>query len=317
MELLTVEIRDKGLFKALMTCIEKSYVPLMEFAKDCGKAIMPKNNEQLGFEIAKILACIAMNIPMDKIPANCDSLVNEFLRNTKNMSDFKMYKGTKIWQLAQQNIYALKGSVLMFLYVKKENIKFFTGGGVDEALGAAGDAGLTYKGGVKGAAEGRIGGIFDRVKSWFKGGGANENTGDFQDDALAKITNQLIDVLGLGVGDNGKDGSPVYYMWKYYPNQPYNMQARPDLKQPVKEPISVGYFKTEWKPIIEKESGFDFNTAQAFFLKYYDKIRLGYFKNQPEFWLFCQGEAKKAVMSGKKPVTAKSRKRKPFSAFFK
>ena len=84
----------------------------------------------------------------------------------------------------------------------------------------------------------------------------------------------------FGPGDNGKDvPGGIYFNYKFFKGGDYF-----GADAPFKEKCSVGYFKGTWKPAIESESGFSYETVQKYFLLFYPLIRSGYFPTQKEFY---------------------------------
>jgi len=84
----------------------------------------------------------------------------------------------------------------------------------------------------------------------------------------------------FGPGDNGKDlPGGIYYNYKFFKGGQYF-----GAEAPFKESSSVGYFKGTWKPLIESESGYSYETVQKYFLLFYPLIKSGFFSTQKQFY---------------------------------
>jgi hypothetical protein len=204
------------------------------------------DEEILGREIAKVISYMAFNIDPMQVDVSADATINQFLRDSKNLTDISKYKNFRFYNLLKDNLAAVAACFGIYYITRVESIK-----------------GFSFK-----------------LPSWLrKAAGVTPYT-----DAAAGAIESLDDVLNyvnetFGVGDNGKDiPGGIYWVWKYFKGNPYFGYAAP-----IKEGCSVGYFKGTWKKVIEDASGVSFDTETAYFLKYYPYIKSGYFATGAEF----------------------------------
>ena len=199
------------------------------------------DEEILGREVAKVISYMAFNIDPMAVDVSADACVNEFLRDTKNLTDITKYKNFRFYPLLSENLSAVAACFGIYFITRVESIK-----------------GFSFK-----------------LPSWLRS--AAKATP--QSEAVAQGLDTLDDIMNFvnenfGVGDNGRDmpDGGIYYFYKYFKGQP-NFGA----PTPSKEACSIGYFKGTWKPLIENESGLSFEIATAYFIKYYPYIKSGYY----------------------------------------
>jgi hypothetical protein len=201
------------------------------------------DEEILGREVAKIIAYMSFNIDPLTVNVSADAVVTQFLQSSKNLTDLSQYKNFRFYPLLKDNLGAVAACFGIYFITRVESIKGFS----------------------------------FRLPSWLRS--AAKVTP--QTEAAAQAIESLDAVLKFvnetfGVGDNGKDlPGGIYYFWKYYKGQPYF-----GYENPIKEGISIGYFKGTWKKVIEDETGLSFERATFYFIKYYPYIKSGYFTGQ-------------------------------------
>lgn len=205
----------------------------------------------LGREVAKVISYMAFNIDPLAVDVPADAVVNQFLRDTKNLQNISKYKNFRFYPILKDNLEAVAACFGIYFITRIESIKGFA-----FVLPAWLATVLVSKGKEYVSQNApQVVAYLNQLKTW----------ADTQ----------------FGPGDFGKDlPGGIYYFYKYFKDQPYFGYATP-----IKEGTSIGWFKNNWKPVIENESGMSFATATEYFLKYYPYIKSGYFKTQNEFYV--------------------------------
>lgn len=203
------------------------------------------DEEILGREVAKVISYMAFNIDPMQVDVSADATINQFLRDTKNLTDIRKYKNFRFYKLLSENLSAVASCFGIYYITRIETIKGFAF-------------------------------VLPVWLATFLGSKIVEKAPE-----AVKYLDQLKNFIdtNFGVGDNGKDlPGGLYWFYKYFKNQPsFGMAV------PIKEGCSVGYFKGTWKKVIEDETGVSFDVATEYFLKYYPYIKSGYFKDQNQW----------------------------------
>jgi hypothetical protein len=234
---------QKGLF---LQIIHTNIRQLTDYMRNELRLPSSYDEEILGREVAKAISYMAFNIDPLQVDVSADATVNQFLRDTKNLTDISKYKNFRFYSLLKDNISAVAACFGIYFITRVESIK-----------------GFSFK-----------------LPSWLRS--AAKATP--QTEAVAQGLDTLDDVMNFvnetfGPGDNGRDiPGGIYWVWKYFKGQPYF-----GYEKPIKEGCSVGYFKGTWKKVIEDASGVSFDTETAYFLKYYPYIKSGYFATGDQF----------------------------------
>jgi len=241
------------------------------------------DEEILGRQIAKVISYMSFNIDPLQVDVSADAVVNQFLRSSDSLKNIDKYKNFRFYKLISENNDAVAACFGIYVITRLETIKGFAF--LPILLGVAGK---TAVGAAAKTAAGKAG--LQLLSS-----GKVKEIADQLGDLYRNVQSQF------GAGDNGKDlPNGIYYFYKFFKGQPYFGYA-----EPVKEKISIGYFKGTWKPLIEQESGISFELATAYFLKYYPYIKSGYFTTQNQFYI----QARKDIAdeaAGKTPKTPTS-----------
>ena len=228
---------QKGLF---LQIIHTNIRQLTDYMRNELRLPSSYDEEILGREVAKVISYMAFNIDPLQVDVSADATVTQFLQSTKNLTDITKYKNFRFYPLLRDNISAVAACFGIYFITRVESIK-----------------GFSFK-----------------LTSWLRS--AAKATP--QSEAVAQGLDTLDDVMNFvnenfGVGDNGKAiPNGIYYFYKYFKGQPYFGYA-----EPIKEACSVGYFKGTWKPLIENESGLNYDIAAEYFIKYYPYIKSGYY----------------------------------------
>jgi hypothetical protein len=251
---------------AFLQTIHQNVRQLTDFMRN--ELRMPSSNDEeiLGREVAKVIAYMSFNIDPLTVNVSADAVVNQFLSNTKNLTDISAYKNFKFYPLLKDNLDAVAACFGIYFITRIETVKgfaFVIPVWLTKILATQG-AQLAIQN------RSEIVQYLNGLKNFF----------DTQ----------------FGPGDNGKPvPGGIYYFWKYYIGNPYF--GKPE---PIKEECSVGYFKGSWKPVIENESGMSFENATLYFIKYYPYIKSGYFKTQAEFYAQARKDIQD-IAQGKTP----------------
>jgi hypothetical protein len=252
--------------KAFLTTINENLRQLTDFMRNELRMPSSTDEEILGREVAKVIAYMSFNIDPLTVNVSADAVVNQFLSNTKNLTDISAYKNFKFYPLLKDNIDAIASCFGIYFITRMEQVKGFT----------------------------------FVLPLWLTKAFASKQ-GKFIVENQKEIVNYLGQLKNyfdtqFGPGDNGKPvPGGIYYFYKYYINQPYF--GKPE---PIREDSSIGYFKNTWKPLIENESGMSFENATLYFIKYYPYIKSGYFKTQAEFYAQARKDIQD-IAQGKTP----------------
>jgi hypothetical protein len=233
----------------------------------------PQSSEVLmAREVAKYISCIGLNINPAMVDINTDTVINEFFQQTKLLTDFTKIKTLSIYSFCTSNNQTLKACFYVYFIKRIESLKSYDSlFYFDEVAPKKVGFFAKLKAGFKNLAASK----YEDAKSKGvdllaeKGGKALEDFGTW----LANETG-----IGKGEGNAANSGGQIYWVYKYFPNQPYAYRTTP-----IKENISANY-KKEWVKIIENESGLNFDMIQYYFEKLFPKIHAGYFKNQEEMY---------------------------------
>lgn len=251
---MTVETSNAGMDNhksAFLQIIHANVRQLTDFMRN--ELSMPSSYDEeiLGREVAKVISYMAFNIDPLQVDISADATVNQFLRDTNNLTNISKYKNFRFYKLLSDNLNAVAACFGIYFITRVESIKGFA-----FVLPVWLATALATKGGKLALEK------------------APEAVG-----YLAKLKT-FVDT-NFGAGDFGKDlPGGIYYFYKYFINQPYFGYAAP-----IKESTSIGWFKNNWEPVIENESGVAFDVATQYFLKYYSYIKSGYFKTQNEWYV--------------------------------
>jgi len=262
---------QKGLF---LQIIHTNIRQLTDYLRNELRMPSSYDEEILGREVAKVISYMAFNIDPMAVDVSADATVNQFLRDSNSLKNISKYKNYKFYPLISENNNAVAACFGIYLITRIETIKGFS---FQDLL----NTGLN-KGG-----------------SYLTGGVLSENDVKAGANTLGDLYSSISDMFGPG--DNGKDmpNGGIYFFWKYFKGAPRFGEATP-----TKEQCSVGYFKGTWKSVIEQGSGLSYDTANAYFLKYYPYIKSAYYTTQDQ--LFAQArkdEADKAAgRTVKQPV---------------
>lgn len=206
------------------------------------------DEEILGREVAKVISYMAFGIDPLQVDVPADSVVNQFIRDTNNLTNISKLKNYKFYPLIKDNLNAVAACFGIYFITRVESIKGFA----------------------------------FVLPMWLLPAAAKASRIAAMSGEAVKYLDQLKEFIdsNFGVGDNGKDvPGGIYYFWKYFKNQPYFGD-----QSPRKEQCSIGFFKS-WKSVIESESGMSFPVVTEYFLKYYPYIKSGYYKTSNEFYI--------------------------------
>ena len=236
---------------AFLQIIHANVRQLTDFMRN--ELSMPSSYDEeiLGREVAKVISYMAFNIDPLQVDVSADATINQFLRDTNNLTNISKYKNFRFYKLLSDNLNAVAACFGIYFITRVESIKGFAF-------------------------------VLPVWLATFLGTEAGRLAVKHAPEAVnyLKQLKTFIDT-NFGPGDFGKDlPGGIYYFYKYFKNQPYFGYAAP-----IKEGTSIGWFKNNWKPVIENESGVAFDVATEYFLKYYSYIKSGYFKNQNEWYV--------------------------------
>jgi len=251
---------------AFLQTIHQNVRQLTDFMRNELHMSTNYDEEILGREVAKIISYMSFNIDPLTVNVSADAVVNEFLRDTKNLTNIAKYKNFRFYPLLKDNLDAVAACFGIYFITRIETVKgfaFIIPVWLTKILATQG-AQLAIQN------KSEIVQYLNGLKNFF----------DTQ----------------FGPGDNGKSiPGGIYYFYKYFKDQPYFSYS-----EPIKEECSVGYFKGTWKPLIESESGMSFEVATQYFFKYYPYIKSGYFKTQNEFYIQARQDISD-IAAGKTP----------------
>jgi hypothetical protein len=251
---------------AFLQTIHQNVRQLTDFMRNELHISTSYDEEILGREVAKIIGYMSFNIDPLTVNVSADAVVNEFLRDTKNLTNITKYKNFRFYPLLKDNLDAVAACFGIYFITRIETVKGFA-----FVLPIWLTSFLATKG-AKFAVQNR-----SEIVQYLSG---LKNFFDTQ----------------FGPGDFGKDvPGGIYYFYKYFTGQPYF-----GYPEPIKEGTSIGWFKNNWKPVIESESGMSFENATIYFFKYYPYIKSGYFKTQNEFYVQARKDIAD-IAAGKSP----------------
>jgi len=251
---------------AFLQTIHANVRQLTDFLRNELNMSSSYDEEILGREVAKIIGYMSFNIDPLTVNVSADAVVNEFLRDTKNLTNISKYKNYRFYPLLKDNLDAVAACFGIYFITRIETVKGFA-----FVIPVWLTTFLATKG-AKFAVQNR-----SEIVTYLNG---LKNFFDTQ----------------FGPGDNGRSiPGGIYFFYKYFTGQPYF-----GYPEAVKEECSIGYFKGTWKPLIESESGMSFENATQYFFKYYPYIKSGYFKNQNEFYIQARKDIAD-VAAGKSP----------------
>jgi hypothetical protein len=249
-----------------LTTIKNNFKQLQVLCSKIFKRAPQSSEVLMAREVAKYISCLGLNINPAMVDLNTDTVINEFFQQTKLLTDFTKIKTLSIYDFCTSNNQTLKACFYVYFIKRIEALKSYDS--------------LFYFDEVAPKKKGFFSRFFSQAKETVKDEGkkyleqegikALENFGDW----LANETG-----IGKGEGNAANSGGQIYWVYKYFPNQPYAYRTTP-----IKENISANY-KKEWVKIIENESGLNFDTIQFYFeQKLFPKIHAGYYKNQEEMY---------------------------------
>jgi hypothetical protein len=234
---------------AFLQTIHQNVRQLTDFLRNELNMSSSYDEEILGREVAKIISYMSFNIDPLTVNVSADAVVNQFLRDTKNLTNISKYKNFRFYPLLKDNLDAVAACFGIYFITRIETVKGFA------FIIPIWLTKILATQGAQLAIQNRsdIVKYLDGLKNFF----------DTQ----------------FGPGDFGKDvPGGIYYFYKYFKDQPYF-----GYSEPIREGSSIGWFKNNWKPVVESESGMAFDVATQYFLKYYPYIKSGYFKTENEW----------------------------------
>lgn len=228
----------------------------------------------LARDFCKYVAYACLNINPAAVDINAENVINEFILQTKMLTDFRTVGGGQIKDFLQTQNEAAKACFGVFICKRlKETNKELSFEGSNYVK-----KGTSY-----------VLGLF----------GVPQDVSDSISDKSIGFVDQFFNWLSGGGGGNQTVGQ-IYYFWKYQKGQPYYGQ---DIR---KENISEN-FKKEWIPKIENESGVNHDVLEKYFERDYDKIRVGYWNTQNDWFASVKKQVDENLRNGKQPFTSGSR----------
>jgi len=251
--------------------IHKNITQLTSFMRNELSLPSSYDEEILGRQVAKTIAFMSFDINPMQIDINPDDTINQFLKSSNTLKNVEKYKNYRFYKILKDNNDAIAACFGVYAITRLETIKGFS---FRDILNTAGSAAILATTGVP-------------VPPEQVGQGA---------DLLGNLYSSIDSMFGAG--DNGKDlPGGIYYFWKYFKGNPKFGEANP-----TKEQISIGYYKSTWRGIVENESGLSFDVATQYFLKYYPYIKSGYYTTQNELWQQTRKDLA-AISNGQAPKT--------------